>query len=276
MFKINYTLDSPFRIFNSRLALFKEWSDTPESWESRWLNHHLEEILKKYSTGYLGEFEIFVKYLPKELPILEAGCGLGQLVMALTARGYKVKGIDYAKSTIEKIKNFAPYLDVSVGDVYSLDIPDGTLGGYISIGVFEHNFTGPAEGLREARRVLHPDGIAFISVPFLNIKRKKLLHQVPLANSQLLRDGLQFYQYYFSYSDFETILHNVGLTAIDAFPYAVSAGLTRDFFLGRWLISHGFFFWRIHRIFNRLCINAPLWMRWSFAHMIMFVCKKVI
>jgi SAM-dependent methyltransferase len=264
-----------YKIFNGRLAQFAAWKNEPEGWEARWSNRSLKSLLESHASGKLGEFEIFSHYLPKDLPVLEAGCGLGQLVMALSARGYQVEGVDYAEQTIHRIKTVAPTLNVKVGDVYSLDNCSGTLGGYISLGVFEHNPDGPLPGLLEVHRVLHKNGVAFISVPYLNNKRQKLLQQCSVAEHIVLNNSLRFYQSYFAKEDFESLLNKARLKVIDIYPYAVYAGLTRDFDLGRRLHERGFFFWQLHKRILRWCENAPRWVRLRFAHMIMFICRPL-
>jgi SAM-dependent methyltransferase len=267
-------MEYDFKIFRGRLAQFKAFGNEPGDWASRWSKQPLAKILDRYSNGNLDEFEIFTHYLPKHLPVLEAGCGMGQLVMALSGRGYQVRGVDYAEETIKQIKEANPQLDVRVDDVYSLADLDNTYGGYISLGVFEHNPDGPLEGLKELKRVLHPQGVAFISIPFLNPARQKWLRHVTTASDKVLSNGFRFYQYYFSLEDFKDLLHEANLEVIKAFPYAVVAGLTRDYAFGRWLNKHGFFFWRIQKLINLTCLNAPTWIQWRLAHMIMFICKK--
>ena len=266
----NYEL----RKFKGRLAQFKIWENTPDSWEKRWSDRSLHELLNNYADGRLDEFEFFLEYLPKHLPVLEAGCGMGQIVMALSARGYQAKGIDYASGTINRIKAVAPQLDVSVGDVCSLEVPAKSLGGYISIGVFEHNPAGPLEGLREVTRVLHPEGVSFIAVPFLNSPRRSVLRVCAAAEGEILDNGMRFYQYYFSLEDFEALLQEAGLTVVETYPYGLYAGLTRDFALGRWLDSRGFFFWHVHRLVTRFCRNAPKAILKRWAHMVMFICRR--
>jgi SAM-dependent methyltransferase len=262
-----------FRKFKGRLAQYKVWEDTPDSWEKRWSKRSIHNLLNSYSDGRLDEFGFFEDYLPKHLPVLEAGCGMGQLVMALSARGYHVIGIDYAAETIERIKEAAPQLDVSVGDVYSLEVPVKSLGGYISTGVFEHNPAGPIQGLREVTRVLHPEGVAFIAVPFLNLKRQRVLHDCDVAESEILDNGLCFYQYYFSVEDFENLLQEAGLMVVETYPYALYAGLTRDFAVGRWLNSRRSIFWHLQSWIGKWCRIAPRWIRQRNAHMMMFICK---
>jgi SAM-dependent methyltransferase len=262
--------------FRNRLAQFRLEINDQAYWEERWARHRIEEVLPAYGRGKLDEFEeIFTRYLPHDLPILEAGCGLGQFVVALAHRGYRIEGVDYAAQTICRLRMITPELNVRVGDVYQLDVPDGTYGGYISIGVFEHNPDDPLKGLQEARRVLHRHGVAIIAVPYLNPERQKCLRQVPVAEDARLPNGLRFYQYYFSRDEFEGFVAKAGLETIEVFPYSVYSGLTRDFASGRWLHNHSFFYWRLNRQIIRWCQKAPMWIRWKWAHMLMFICKRV-
>jgi SAM-dependent methyltransferase len=268
-------MDAQFFNYMGRLAQYSRGGNHQSAWEERWSRHQIREKLLAYSSGKLDEFDaIFSKYLPRELPVLEAGCGLGQLVMALSSRGYSVEGVDYAEQTVVRIREAAPELKVRVGDVYNLDVPDKTYGGYISIGIFEHNPDGPFEGLREVRRVLHPQGVALISVPYLNAIRKNLLRRSSKAEGLTTADGLSFYQYYFSRADFQEHLVKAGLEIVDIIPYGVYTGLTRDSSLGGWLDQKKFFHWRVRRGIVRLCQNSPGTVHWRFAHMIMFVCQR--
>jgi len=261
--------------FHGRLAQFRSMGEHREHWEERWSKGRIRELLADASSGKLNEFDgLFTQYLPRDLPVLEAGCGQGQLVMALDRRGYLVEGVDYAAQTIGVLNEVAPELKTRVGDVYNLDVPDGSYGGYISIGIFEHNPEGPQKGLSEVRRVLHPRGVALISVPYLNTRRQKVLDRVPVAENAKHANGLQFYQYYFAREEFERYLRESGLEVIRLWPYSLYSGLTRDFTLGGWLHDREFFNWRIHRRITRWCREVPEWVGWRWAHMLMFVCKR--
>jgi len=204
---------------------------------------------------------------------LEAGCGNGQLVMALGARGYHVQGLDYAEATIARIREAAPELNVRTGDIFHLDVPAGTYGGYISIGLFEHHPAGPQEALKETRRVLHPKGVALISVPYLNAKRARLLKRVASVPGTQTTDGLNFYQYYFSREEFQGHIERARLKVVECYPYGVYTGLVRDSVLWRWVTQRRLFVWPMHHRFIRWCANAPGWLRFKAAHMLMCVCK---
>ncbi|MBX2990055.1 MAG: class I SAM-dependent methyltransferase [Bacteroidetes bacterium] len=264
-----------FYNLGGRLAQFQSLNGHEQFWEERWSRRDISSFLEAYRNGRLDEFDgLFTRYLPRDLPVLEAGCGTGHFVMALAARGYAAEGLDYASDTIARIKGSAPELNVRVGDVYNVDVPDENYGGYISIGIFEHNVDGPVSGLKEVRRILHPRGVAFISVPYLNGQRASWMTKTPTVDQETLPDGRRFYQYYFSRNDFELQLAESGLSVLDVFPYSVYSGLTRDFTLGRKLHERSFFHWRIQSALAHLCTRAPLWARWRWAHMIMFICKR--
>jgi SAM-dependent methyltransferase len=264
-----------FYRFNDRLAVFQDSAADKQHWEKRWSRADVRNLLARYSSGKLDEFEdIFTRYLPKDLPVLEAGCGNGQLVMALAARGYQVQGLDYAEATIARIRDAAPQLTVRTGDIYHLDVPAGTYGGYISIGLFEHNPAGPQEALKETRRVLHPQGVALISVPYLNSKRTRLLKHAPSTPGTQTPDGLNFYQYYFSREEFAGHIERAGLKVVECHPYGVYTGLVRDSAFWKRLERRGFFLWPLHHRFIRWCANAPGRLRFRAAHMLMFACKR--
>lgn len=256
--------------------MFKRWSNQPGDWENYWSQINIESLVEKAVGGYLGEFEVILKYLPKDKPILEAGCGLGQLVLALQSRSYKVEGVDFSETTIQRMMNLVPEINLRVGDVNHLDVPDGYYGGYLSFGVLEHNPDGPDAGLREARRVLSPGGIAIISVPYINSKRARRLSVSQIINDEkLLDNNLSFYQYYFSKSEFIKHLEQYDLRVIDLFPYAVYAGLTRDFSLGRWLFANRFFSYRLREYVLDSCNRASIWVRFRYAHMMMYICQRI-
>ncbi len=67
----------------------------------------------------------------------------------MQAHGYQSAGVDFAKETIERVKEIIPKLDVRVGDVRDLQFPDNYLTGYWSLGVIEHFWDGYYDILEE-------------------------------------------------------------------------------------------------------------------------------
>jgi len=259
----------------SSLALYKKIGNHENYWDDLWQSTSIQDIYKRAKTGGLGEFEKpFMKYLPENGKILEAGCGTGKYVWALQARGFQIEGIDYAEETIRRIKEVDPELKVRVGDIYAIDCPDDYYFAYISIGVLEHNYDGQMAGLREAYRVLLKGGIALISVPYINWRRRKLWENSPEANDSEQSSGFRFYQDHLDVSVFSSELLNAGFQILELYPYGFIGGLERDWKLWRWLAQHNYLHWRIARLIRRFSQKAPRWIKYDLSHMMMWVCRK--
>jgi SAM-dependent methyltransferase len=248
-----------------RLVYYSQQAD-PSYWHNRW-----EARLKRddYQAALAGRFEylesLFQRWLPRDAPILEAGCGRGQLVLALRVQGWSAEGVDYSAETIEAVTRLFPELPLSVGDVTSLDAADGHYGGYISIGVVEHRREGPEPFLEEAFRVLRPGGIAVITVPYLNpIRRVK-------ARSGFYRGAepdLPFYQYAFSEPEICRYLQQAGFEIVDRQPYGGYKGIIDELPLVRPFLG----------AIKKAPLTGPPTRRWldhcRFGHMLALVGRK--
>lgn len=111
------------------------------------------------------------KYLKPSMLLLEGGCGDGRYVRYFSDLGVKTVGVDFARTTVQKINELLPNLDVKVGDIRNLDFPDGYFDAYYSGGVIEHFEDGIAPQLAEAHRVLKDGGYFFVTVPHMNFSR---------------------------------------------------------------------------------------------------------
>lgn len=269
------TTDYAFASVHGRLAQFKTWGNQGQDWQKHWERRPLDKLLAAFAGGRLGEMEKLVPHLPQDGPILEAGCGLGQLVYALDERGFDIEGVDYAADTVAAVQKAAPHLKLRVGDVYKLDVADGHYAGYISIGVFEHQIESPADGLRETRRVLRSGGVACIALPHLNQERARWLKKVPVVEPGARHRGFDFYQYYYSEAEIRDHLAAAGLELIQMDYYGLYAGLTRDFLLGRHLNRKGLYFDRVRRLVGKTCLAAPRAVHRAHAHMALYVCRAV-
>jgi SAM-dependent methyltransferase len=257
------------------LAVYRRIQEQQQFWERRWQGMNLKALLKNARRGQLGEMERpYRQYLPKEGPILEAGCGTGRIVCALQARGYTVEGIDYAAETIQRVCQVDPSLNVRVGDILAIDRLDGYYAGYISLGVLEHHIEGVQPGLKEAWRVLRPGGIAFIMVPYLNRARQRTYARAPEFEPSAVPAGYRFYQYQEDIGDFNEQLARTGFEILEVIPTQLFEGLTSDWRLGRWLEKRHFFSWKVNQAIKRLCEGASSGIKLGYSHMLLFVCVK--
>jgi SAM-dependent methyltransferase len=223
--KGNKSLKGTYVRKGNRLSLFKSKAD-PTIWEELWISKGGESALRQYlrpsrCLGSLGRF--FHHWLPREGPILEAGCGRGLWVRRLEDWGFHCLGLDYAVATLQRSKALVPELPLLGGDVLQLPLADNSLAAYVSLGVLEHFEEGPQPALREAQRVLKHGGVACITVPYENYFRRQVSGA---EEEEAKRQGLKFYQYYFRPEDLEGELLSVGLKPQGVYEaYAVRYGL---------------------------------------------------
>src|SRR6267378_145682 len=130
----------------------------PQPLDAKQLQTLAEELPHVGDAGYLSFEDAFrgsradVKervsvYLPKlraaqagtaKAPIVDLGCGRGELLETLRQQGLEASGVDNNAAAVEKCRELK--LDVTLGDMFEVlgKIPDGTLGGLTALHVVEH------------------------------------------------------------------------------------------------------------------------------------------
>lgn len=200
-------------------------SVTKEAWGENWINIDIETILEIFNYPRVRKLMgIIVNYIPKEGPVLEAGCGLGPWVIKLDMLGYKIVGIDYQKECVDKIKAYNDSLEVYTADVRSIPFGENHFSAYLSWGVIEHFAEGPDDVLKEAHRVLKPKGKLILTVPHKNIflKVKKPLDYI--KNNVLIRKLFNkpprvcYYQKYFMVNELEEVISKSGFLIEEIMP----------------------------------------------------------
>jgi SAM-dependent methyltransferase len=255
------------------LAEFRALGSEPEFWSNLWNSTHYDRFLRIYERGFLGEFDsVFRKYLPKTAPIVEAGCGRAQYVAALKSLGYDVIGVDFASDLVEAVRRVRPDMPVRKGDVRCLDVPDGSFGAYVSLGVIEHFWEDGSAILREAHRVLESGGLLLASVPHFSpaLRRWSSRHLTGVTADVA---DLPFYQFYFTKDEWASRIQAVGFKPLDFFYYAPVPGARRAFPRFDTLYTS------LYPL--RLGIKVALKFRLTqriqsqFAHMVMVIAQKV-
>jgi glycosyltransferase involved in cell wall biosynthesis/2-polyprenyl-3-methyl-5-hydroxy-6-metoxy-1,4-benzoquinol methylase len=254
------------KVEQGRLAYYLETANA-EFWDNHWAGSLTRGAYSEAEQGRLGWFEEpFMRYLPRTGKILEAGCGIGQHVVALRVRGYEVTGVEWAQQTVHAARVIFPTLPVESGDVTALNVPDGYYAGYVSLGVMEHRKEGAEPFLREAFRVVAPGGVAMISVPhFHPLRRIKGLMGFYGGEPE----DLGFYQYAYGVREFSKLINQAGFEIVDRYGYDGVKGLKDEISWLRHLLAHERYGPRVRSALAR----------WTFAerrfgHMMLFVCRK--
>lgn len=198
---------------------------TKEAWEKNWEGIGVGQALEIFNyVRVKKQMAIFTRVLPKNEKILEGGCGLGPYLIRLRQLGYDVEGLDYNEAPIKKILAFDPALPVRVGDVNALPYPNGTFGGYLSLGVIEHFTEGPRKAVREARRVLKPGGVFIVAVPRCHLFMQLMTPLRFLKSRKSLRklfnkpEDNHYWEHYFKKEELVSILEGEGFEVREIVP----------------------------------------------------------
>ncbi len=216
------------------------YSETPDEahWHHRWKSRVTSSYYAAAQDGFLERDELgrlLLSVLPTTGRLLEAGCGAGQYVAALQAAGFDVEGIEFSQPLVDLVNRVAPTLPVRFGDALSLDEPDASFDGYVSVGVVEHVEEGPERFLDEAFRLLAPGGRAVVTVPgFGPLRRTKArLGTYGRAAS----DGLEFYQYGFPATELELLMASAGFVVERSGYTGAHRMLVEELPAYRWMVG---------------------------------------
>lgn len=266
---------------NNKLVYFKKKKIDYRFWDRQWLNN-IEEFKKKILNFKPKSLvcKITLKFLnPKNGPILEGGCGLGNKVYNLQRLGYKVIGIDYAKKTIEFLKSNIPEIKVQIGDVRKLSFSDNYFAGYWSLGVIEHFFNGPNGVIDEIKRVIMPNGYIFLTFPYMSpfrqFKTKLNLYKVINKKYNELKGVSRiFYQYVYDVNYIIKIFQDLSFKLKFISPWDGIKGFKDEIFIFKFffkrflqLLYVSSKFKLIKRFFDKILSKFS-------AHMILLVFQK--
>lgn len=111
--------------------------------------------------------------------VLDWGCGNGRFYQVFKNLGVDYFGIDISEKLIEIAKNKYPKAKFQVASSFNLSFPDNFFDKILSIAVFHHI---PSEEfrlrfLKEAKRILKPEGILVLMVWSLNPFKMLLIGQ---------------------------------------------------------------------------------------------------
>jgi ubiquinone/menaquinone biosynthesis C-methylase UbiE len=239
------------------------WSKTDEL--SYWEDSLKGELLKEYEN-------VFLKYMSPNDRVLEAGSGIGQVVLALRARGFDCYGLDYAEKIISILNSKFPHVPFHLGDIRNLPYDPDFFDSYISLGVIEHFTEGQQQMLTEACRVIKPSGHIFLSVPYLNPYRK-LLVKLNLYKPKSYVPKLPYFETCFSKEELKFLFESTGFTILDyayinpIMPFVQESWL-RPFY--RFIEDKRFLRSLVDKILNLILPKL------YFGHMIMVIAKKKV
>jgi ubiquinone/menaquinone biosynthesis C-methylase UbiE len=210
----------------------QRYDSTRKAWETIWDKASVDVELQTIQYPRAQEqIRHYLPYLPKDALILEAGSGLSAAVITLRQMGYPVIGLDYAENALHISRQHTPDLPLLVGDVHALPHPDNSIGAYLSFGVLEHFEQGMGAALQEAYRVLRPEGIAVITIPYPNVIWRLAQWRREQQGRKLIDED--FYESTYTREQLIHEVTQVGFELVKAVP-----------------TGHSYTFWGVSRVFQ--------------------------
>jgi len=250
---------------------------TKKAWEENWRDVSVEDIMEIFDYPRVKRhMEIYQKYLPRDKKILEGGCGMGPYLIRLRELGYDMVGVDYNGSSFDKIRKTAPGISLECADVRDLPFPDGSFGGYLSLGVIEHFTEGPERAIAEAYRVLEDGGCFIVKVPRRTIFARISAPVTFLKDNRAVRAVFgkgpkeSYWEQYFSVAELSAVLENNGFSVIDVMPVDHEHGLMSFCSIFRDRRSYD----GASKIGIALAGVCERFMPWSTAPEMIFICEK--
>lgn len=110
--------------------------------------------------------------------VLEIGCGSGDALGSFAALGWKTFGVEISEAAAELARRKGH--TVWVGDVATLDLPEGFADAVYMSHVLEHT-PSPRRTLTALRRLLRPGGVVIIEVPNFGALWSKVFRECNVA-----------------------------------------------------------------------------------------------
>ena len=194
------------------------YDSTREVWNSIWASGSVERELQVTLSARSQQTQrIYEAYLPTDSTILEAGCGLGSVVMLLRGKGFPIIGADYAPAALEMAQQYDSSLPLYAADVHALPHADNSLGAYLSFGVLEHFEQGMGPALAEAYRILQPGGVLVLTIPYPNLVHRLVHWKRQLQGESTLTDD-EFYESTYTRRALVENAKQAGFTVLKVIP----------------------------------------------------------
>lgn len=145
--------------------------------------------------------------------ILESGCGTGRWMAFFERLGHRAVGIDDSAGPLRVARQHDAALRLVRADILACPFQDASFDAVFSSYVAEHFEDGPEPLLREIHRLLRPDGVLILIVPYDNLFRRVVTHRALQGFyflARLRRRPLAFTEFRYRRGEVERFLQSSG------------------------------------------------------------------
>jgi SAM-dependent methyltransferase len=153
--------------------------------------------------------------------ILESGCGTGRWMAYFEKLGNRSVGIDDSRGPLRMARKHDPDLMLARADALRTPFLDGSFDAAFSSYVAEHFEEGPEPLFREIHRVLKPNGLFFVVVPFNNTFRRYVVNPVLMTLWKIWKlrgKGLGFTEFRYAKAEMDGFLRRTDFEIVDVRP----------------------------------------------------------
>ena len=133
-----------------------------------------DRVAQEYAARFFDELihkpldrallDCFAEQVRGRGPVVDIGCGPGQVARYLHARGVPASGLDLSPEMVALAQRLTPEVSFRQGSMLALDAADGTWGGISAFYCIIHlPPDGVLQALREFNRVLCPGGLLLLA-----------------------------------------------------------------------------------------------------------------
>ena len=134
-----------------------------------------EDVFRGTEAEIRRRRHFYLPYLDGQSPVLDVGCGRGEMLEVLADAGIAAVGIDLDETMVARAREKGLAVELGECRAHLAALPAGSLGAVFSAQVVEHLDKDMLEGLlREALRALRPGGVAILETvnPHCAVGRK--------------------------------------------------------------------------------------------------------
>jgi len=150
--------------------------------------------------------------------ILESGCGTGRWMAYFEKLGNRAFGVDDSWGPLRMARAHDPAMNLVRANALITPYKANSFDAAFSSYVAEHFEEGPETLFREIYRVLKPDGLFFVVVPFNNTFRRYVVNPILMALWQIWKwrgRGLGFTEFRYTRAEMEGFLRRTNFEITD-------------------------------------------------------------